>query len=54
MGVNSLHRVSSEDLLVRSYLTEKDSERRHWKESCVSGIPILCGRYRSLLHHNPS
>src|SRR5258706_8779695 len=52
--VNSLYRVSLDDLPVRSCLTEKDRGRCHWKESGVPGIAILCERYCSSLYYNPS
>ena len=52
--VHSLYRVSPDDRLVRSCLTEKGRGRRHWKESGVSRFAILCERYCSSLSHNPS
>jgi len=52
--VNSLYRVSRDNRPVRSCLTEKGRGRCHWKESGVSRITILCGRYCSSLYHSPS
>ena len=51
--VNSLYRVSRDDRLVRSCLTEKSRGRRHWKGSGVSRFTILCERYRPSLCHSP-
>ena len=52
-SMSSLYRVSRDDPLLRSCLTEKTKGRWVWTASWTSRIPVLCERYRYSFCNNP-